>query len=323
MGRLGSGKTKGGTFPGQFDPKLGTFNAELVGLQLYHSDNFNDKNKLDLCLGFIMDIEDPDASNEPQENGLYRHTESFVRLQVDDDGNFGPGGAKAKAYKLLSAFYGEDFNSFDDDFEWWFDFPEGVEFDHIDDVPHHKSYQKDEEWLPLVDIFIKPAGKQERGVMGSRAMIKFGHAQKPDGSYSDKISIIEAIALPRSARSGAAPKASSRAKAAPAPQAAPAPAPAAPATPGANSAPQYIVWVINKATELGIPSEDFQPWFEDFLGEPINAPDSFSKEQAKRFKSAYDNDSDQLTQSYAEWKAAAPFSGGEFPAEPEEAFWQD
>lgn len=319
MGKLSSGKTKSGLFPGQFEARKGTFTGELVVTQLYHRDNW-DKTARELCMGFILDIEDPEATGEPQENGLYRHIESFVKLQVDDDGNFSPGGAKSKAYKITSALLGEDFDSFSDDFEWEFILPQDVDLISIDDVPHHNEYPDGEEWLTLDDLTIL-----NQSLYGNRAMFKFGHAQKPDKSYSDKITIIEAVALPKSQRSAPtqaakpATKPASKPAAKPAskPASKPAAAPAAPVATGATNLPKYITWVHDKLAELSIPEEDQQPLMAFLLSETIPSRESFSKEQARTIKSFYDNDPDQITQAYAAWKETQAANGGEFPPEPE------
>lgn len=315
--RFGSKATTQTTFPGQFQVREGTFEAELLGMQIYWNDPFQKDADPELQVGFILGIDDPDATHDPdEETELYIHREQFVRLQVDDEGNFSPGGARAKAYKLISAFYGQDFDAFDSEFEWELEAAEFDSMESIADIPHRKDYDKNDEWLRLdgVSVMGEP-------LFGKKAMIQFGYAQKPDGSYSDRLTVVGAMAMPRTRRSGAS-KAKGKAKGKGGDT--PRPVRGEPAgTPGLADAPAHVKWVLARLEKAGMVGGQATGFLSNFFETEISSPLDLTVAQAKTFKGLWQaDDGEQLTQAAADWwesvKDAAddPDDDDEFEDEP-------
>lgn len=329
---------------GSFMPQEGVFIGELIGAQLYWSTNFNapkdtdisTREGCDLNLGFMFAIEDPDSDNEPMENdpeGRYLHIEGFVRLQVDKDGNFGPGGSRAKANKIMSGLYGESFDSFDEDFEFALYAPALEEYNDIYEVPHFQEYDKGEEWLKLTELSIN-----SQNLIGKKAQLQFGHADKPDGSKSDKVTIIHAMPMPKTGgkkkpamKSGAAKKGENGNGVAdvtenPFEKEEPAKA-AAPRT-DVTELPKHVRWVVGRLTTppLNVQEAHWLPFLqhftEDAVGGPIQALEDLDRLDAQSFKGLWEADEgEQLAEMYREWAKGRALAGKKAePAEDDDEF---
>lgn len=317
---------------GSFAPREGVFIGELIGAQLYWSTNFNApkdadisiREGCDLNIGFIFAIEDPDSENTPMENdaeGRYQHIEGFVRLQIDKDGNFGPGGSRAKANKIMTGLYGESFDAFDENFEFALYAPELEQYNDIYEVPHYQEYDKGEEWLKLTELSING-----QNLIGKRTQLQFGHADKPDGGKSDKVTIIHAMPMPKTGSRKKAPLKSGAAKKGENGNGAgdvtedPFEKEAAPVRTeprvDTSALPQHIRWVIARMTTppLSIQEKDWLPFLqhftEDAVGGPIAALEDLDRVDAKSFKGLYEADGgEQLAEMYQEWAKARALSG--------------
>lgn len=311
--------------PGSFEPREGTFVGELIGAQFYWSTNFNarganpdisQREGCDLNLGFIFAIEDPDSDNDPMENdaeGRYRHIESFVRLHVDKDGNFGPGGARAKANKLMTALNGESFNPYDDEFDFTLYGPKLEQYDEIFEVPHIEEYDKGEEWLQLTELSVN--GKN---LIGERAMLQFGYAEKPNGGRSERLSIIGAMPMPKtgSRKKGAAMKSGAAKKGERSNGAPPIDTPLDPPAPKAkpservdlDALPKSVQWVLKRmmAEPMNIQEAHWLPFLQHFTEDsetgPIESLADLQRDDALKFQGLHKaDDGEQLAEMYREW----------------------
>lgn len=334
MARKGFTSTKPPSMaaPGSFLPREGVFIGELIGAQLYWSSKFGEKNNdiaaregCDLNLGLIFAVQDPDSDNDPMEDdaeGRYRHVESFIRLHVDKDGNFGPGGGRAKANKILTALNGESFDPFDSDFEFGL-YGAGLEkYDDIYEVPHITEYDKGEEWLALTEVIIN--GKN---LIGQSAQFQFGNAEKPDGGKSEKITIISAMPMPKT---GSGKKKSASLKSKPATKGSngngtadidtpldPEP-PAAPTSDRVDlaSMPKSVQWVLKRlaAEPMSIPEKHWLPFLQHFTEDsetgPVAALEDLSRDDALKFQGLHKaDDGDQLAEMYREWARDLALAG--------------
>jgi hypothetical protein len=319
--------------PGSFMPREGVFIGELIGAQLYWSTNFNapkdtdisTREDCDLNLGFMFAIEDPDSDNEPMENdeeGRYLHVEGFVRLQVDKDGNFGPGGSRAKANKIMTGLYGESFDAFDEDFEFALYAPKLEEFNDIYEVPHYQEYDKGEEWMRLTELSVNGAN-----LIGRKAQLQFGYAEKPNGTKSEKVTIIHAMPMPKTGgkkkaaamKSGAAKKGENGNGAQDVvenPFEKEASTPKAEARVDVSTLPQHIRWVVARLTTppLNIQEAHWLPFLqhftEDAVGGPIATLEDLDRVDAKSFKGLWEADEgEQLAEMYREWAKERALSG--------------
>lgn len=312
--------------PGSFMPQEGVFIGELIGAQLYWSTKFGEKNNdiaaregCDLNLGLIFAVNDPDSDNDPMEDdaqGRYRHSEGFVRLHVDKDGNFGPGGGKAKANKILTGLLGQSFDPFDDDFEFTLYGPELEQYDDIFEVPHFTEYQKDEEWLKLTELVVNGTN-----LIGREAQLQFGYQDKPQGGRSERITILTAMAMPKTGKKKATAKMNGgTAKKGEQTNGAgdtmgedpftpeEKPAQAAPKVDLA-ALPNHIKWVVKHlASEpMNVQEAHWLPFLQHFTadgeGGPIATLEDLDRADAKTFKGLYEaDDGEQLAEMYRTWR---------------------
>lgn len=316
---------------GSFAPREGVFIGELIGAQLYWSTNFNTpkdtdismREGCDLNIGFVFAVEDPDSDNTPMENdaeGRFQHIEGFVRLQIDKDGNFGPGGSRSKANKIMTGLYGESFDAFDENFEFALYAPELEQYNDIYEVPHYQEYDKGEEWLKLTELSISG-----QNLIGRRAQLQFGYADKPNGTKSEKVTIIHAMPMPKTATRKKAPLKSGAAKKGENGNGAgdvtetpfDKPAPAKPeAKTDVSILPQHIRWVIGRMATppLSIQERDWLPFLQHFTedaeGGPITDLETLDRVDAKSFKGLYEADNgEQLAELYQEWAKSRALSG--------------
>jgi hypothetical protein len=311
---------------GSFTPRIGTFLATLENVLLFWSDKFGTDDR-ELNLGFVMAIDDPE-SLEPSErdDGLYKYVENYVRLQVDSDGNFGPGGSRAKANKLLSAFVGRpiDLNAPDYEFALWG--PELERYDDIYSVPHWKDYEKGEAWLSLTEISVSGVN-----AVGRQAQVQFGHAEKPDGTKSEKVSIVNAMPVIQPSRK--AGKKPMRSTAQPTgngsqsledqtPEIGP-PIPT-PIKRQPDIDPMAYEgatrWVLKALQKMEVPNMNWLGFLRFFCEDATMTLDKLSVEDARTFKGLFDSDNGvQLVEMYKEWAkvstttAADEADGEEFP----------
>lgn len=334
--------------PGSFMPREGVFIGELIGAQLYWSTNFNapkdtdisTREDCDLNVGFMFAIEDPDSDNEPMENdeeGRYLHIEGFVRLQVDKDGNFGPGGSRAKANKIMTGLYGESFDPFDEDFEFALYAPELEGMNDIYEVPHYQEYDKGEEWLKLTELSINGVN-----LIGRKTQLQFGHADKPDGTKSEKVTIIHAMPMPKvgSRKKGGAMKSSAAKKGENGngvadvtenPFEKDGPPPRTEPRVDVTALPKHVRWVVGRLTTppLNIQESHWLPFLqhftEDAVGGPIKALEDLDRVDAQSFKGLWEaDDGEQLAEMYQEWaKATALANRKAKPAEDDDEFGEE
>jgi len=301
-----SGKTANKVFPGSWIPEAGTYEMTLAGAMLYWNDAFKEEDPPQLQMGFIFQVDDPDCPNEPMEGteSTYEFVENYVRLQVDDDNNFSPGGKRAKAFKVLSALYGKEFDSFSDEFEWnvWSQAFEDLDLESIADVPHIKSYKEGERWLQLDEINIMGTN-----VIGQKCMIQIGFPERPDGKQSDNLRIVAAIALPSSKRKGSSKSGAAKPKGG---KKSGGGKSAKGGTPdeAAPEAPKHVVWTLSKFGELEIPEGHWLPFLRFWTEDPALASvNDMSREDAVKFKGIYDSDVEQVKEMYADWAQQQEF----------------
>ena len=318
-----SGKTKSLVFPGTWIPREGTFEATLTGCTIFWNDDYNNKEKKQLQIGLIMELNDPDCDNEPLKNTefTFEHVENYIRLMVDDELNFSPGSTRAKAYKILHAFYGEAFDSFSDDFTWVMYAPEFDNMSSITEIPHKNDYNQGEEWLRLKEFSIMGTG-----MFGRKALIQVGYAEKPSGGFSERLTIVGALPLPSTGKKASGGKnqgkRTSRAKTE-AKQEQKEPAEAKPATD--NEHPKHVGYVLARLATLGIPEGQQLPFLRYFAQDPtLKTVDDFPRETALVFKGLYSSDPEQVKQQYLEWaKPSEDESDDMFPPDPEEDIFED
>ena len=285
----------------------GSFYGKLVGGFLYRSRDFNDKEKINLQMGLTFHVEDNDSEHDPIEGteNLYEYTEHFLNLNVDDDGNFTPGGERARAYKLLSGFYGKDFNSFDEDFEWGFYGPWMDNISGIDDVPLVETFEKGAPWpTPLTDIDILGDS-----LIGRRAILKFGYPTNPQTKQPGKrLKALDAVPIPGG---GAAPEPVKNLD-----------APAEPPVKPKYEGEKHVVWVRELLDGLGlgpVHHKGFLVWWDggENFTEDMNVKE-FPKDSATTLARLVKNDKATVVSLVDEYKneqnRASPIDE-EFPPE--------
>ena len=166
----------------------GVYEVQLQEVNCYVADNFNTKEP-EVNLTFIWNMgEDPD---NPNQDLLY--FDGFVTLYQDEEGYPVIGGKRGKMYKRFYALLGEDFDPFDESLDFEIVFP-----DQYDDpealmqLPHWQSFSKDDLRPKVKSIRIN--GSE---LIGKECQIELGHAQKPDGTFSTKTSVIDVKPMPR------------------------------------------------------------------------------------------------------------------------------
>ena len=166
----------------------GMFEADLVEINCYTSENFNSKDP-EVNLTFVWNM-GPNPDDESKDLMYY---DSFVTLYQDEDGYPVIGGKKGKMYKRLYGLYGREFDPFADDLDWEIVFP--AKYDDPDkllNLPHWQSYNRDDPRLEIKSL--KVAGQE---LIGRTAQIELGNAQKPDGTFSTKTSVIDCKPIAR------------------------------------------------------------------------------------------------------------------------------
>lgn len=341
--------------PGSFLPQEGVFISELIAAQLYWSTKFGVKDNditaredCELNLGLVFAVQDPDSDNDPMEDdaqGRYRHSEGFVRLHVDKDGNFGPGGGKAKAHKILAALLGQAFDPYDKDFDFTLYGPELEQYDDIFLVPHFQEYNKDEEWLKLTELIVNGTN-----LIGREAQLQFGYAEKPQGGRSERITIIGAMTMPKTGKKkvaakanlkGGSPKKGEKADGDGGKMGEDAFTPEKKTTDAAprldaSLLPQHIRWVVGRMVmePMSVQEPHWLPFLQYFTEDgdsgPIEVLDDLDRLDAKKFKGLWEADEgEQLAEMYLTWrkeltsKAAKANTAAEPEPEEEDEFGDD
>jgi hypothetical protein len=170
-------KTTGG-------PEKGVYEVYLEAIQCAVSENFNTKDP-EILLTFVWNLgENP---NKPNEDLTFF---DYVTLYQDDEGYPVIGGKGGKMYKRMSGLSGKDFNPAEEE-DWEIVFPKQYDDpEKILNMPMQSSYGKDDTRLEVRSL-------KFRGVelIGKECQIELGNAKKPDGTYSDKISVINCMPL--------------------------------------------------------------------------------------------------------------------------------
>lgn len=167
--------------------EAGVYEATLDEVNCYTSEDFN-TNDPQVNLTFVWNLgEHPD---KPEEDLLY--FDSFVTLYQDDEGYPVIGGKGGKVYKRLYGLFGREFDPTEAD--WDIVFPKQYDDDpeELLSLPHWKSYSKGDQRLKLRNLKLENVE-----LIGKTSMIEIGNAKKPDGTYSQKLSVIDCKPLPK------------------------------------------------------------------------------------------------------------------------------
>lgn len=166
--------------------RKGNFRALLQEIQCFTEKNMQTQEP-EVSLTYVFNLGDLD--DKGQDEIFYQ---GFVTVPRNDEtGMPKMSGKKSRYYKITSALANEMFDPKDEKVSIRIGFPdEYASLEGILNMPSFKDYTPGEERLKLHSYLVN--GKE---LIGQECNILLDHANKPDGTPSDRISIVEATAI--------------------------------------------------------------------------------------------------------------------------------
>lgn len=163
----------------------GVYEAVLQEINIYTATAYK-SDELQINVTLVWDLGE-NENGEPE-----RFYDSFITIPFDKHGPI-MSGSKSKLYNRLSALHGARFDP--KTVDWELLPPEGHDtVETIFELPSWDAYKRDEPRAPA-DILI-----DGESVVGKQAQIEIGNAKKPDGTLSDRTSIVNANPMPKTRR---------------------------------------------------------------------------------------------------------------------------
>ena len=152
----------------------------------------------EVSLTYVFNLGDLD--DKGQDEIFYQ---GFVTVPLDEKTGLPKmSGKKSRYYKITSALANEVFDPKDPNVSIRIGFPDDyATLEGILNMPGFKDYAQGEERLKLHSYLVN--GKE---IIGQECNIELDHANKPDGTPSDRISIVGATAIAKEVKRVSAPQ---------------------------------------------------------------------------------------------------------------------